>query len=157
ADYNDGTGIDLYAAGAFYETSSPTGYYGLARFAADGPSFSRQPADRAVRAGSAAVFNAFAYGTAPLGYQWRFHGVALADSDHIVGSHTPALQVRHVDPEDIGNFDCVVTGPCGQATSRAASLAILCPADWNNSGDTTSQDFFDFLTDFFNDRADFNA
>lgn len=43
----------------------------------------------------------------------------------------------------------------GATTLLAESLYR--PADWNGDRFTNSQDFFDFLTDFFNSNADFNG
>ena len=48
-----------------------------------------------------------------------------------------------------------VLGPAG--TGGRIFHVAKCPSDWSGEGLINSQDFFDFLTDFFKSNADFNA
>ena len=68
--------------------------------------------------GSAATLTVSADGTGPLGYQWRKNG-----SD-IVGATSATLTLDPLALADAGNYDVVVSGPGGSATSISVAVAV---------------------------------
>ncbi|MGE3109239.1 MAG: hypothetical protein AB7G11_04550 [Phycisphaerales bacterium] len=64
----------------------------------------------------------------------------------------------HIGVDLVGNPRIVDGDSNGTASSDIGviELQVPCDADWNGAGGLTSQDFFDFLIDFFDGHADFN-
>ncbi len=82
------------------------------------PSIATQPMDAGACIGQPASFTVVATGAAPLRYQWRRNGSAVAgatDASFMLGSVTQA---------DGGSYDCVVSNRCGSVTSSAATLTL---------------------------------
>jgi len=97
------------------------------------------------------------FAPAPATLQWRRNGIPLANGARITGVTTQFLEINNVQGGfDNGQYDLQVVSGCGTHVTPPVFLSIDCPADWNDSGLVTSQDFFDFLTDFFAQNADFN-
>ncbi|MBS0195945.1 MAG: immunoglobulin domain-containing protein [Planctomycetes bacterium] len=92
-------------------------------------------------------------GTGHLLFRWRVNGVPITDGETthgsiISGATTATLTIANAAPQDAGMYDCMITNPCGQITSDAATLAVCaclaCPADFNQDGgiDGTDVDGF---------------
>jgi hypothetical protein len=121
-------------------------------------SIAGHPSDLSLLPGETAVFSVRAGGPVS-SYQWRRNGVNLSDGGRISGSATATLTITHVRLSDEGAYDCVVTGDCNRVASIAASLDVLCIADWNGDGVVDFNDFLAFMNDYNagDPRADLNG
>lgn len=81
------------------------------------PSIGTHPVSRTTCLGGLVTFTVAATGTAPLSYQWRKGGSS-------VGTNSPSYTISSAQTTDAGSYDCVVTGPCGSATSNLATLTV---------------------------------
>ena len=83
------------------------------------PSITGHPSNLTVTAPDAANFSVVATGDAPLGYQWRRNGVAIA------GATNATYMLNPTAGEDNGaTFDVVVSNGAGSATSTTATLTV---------------------------------
>jgi uncharacterized repeat protein (TIGR01451 family) len=86
------------------------------------PSINSQPTNLTVAAGSDAVFQVNASGTAPLTYQWWFN------STNVVGADTNVLLISAAQMPQSGDYFVVITNSAGAVTSSVAQLSIGVPA-----------------------------
>jgi len=105
-----------------------------------GPSITEHPADQIVCEGDAVIFTVVAEGDG-LSYQWR------KDDEEIPGATESSYTIDSVSLADTGNYDVVVTNPCGSETSEAATLGVAeRPAgDLDLDGDVDHADLGIFL------------
>jgi len=100
-----------------------------------GPSITEHPADQIVCEGDAVVFTVVAEGDG-LSYQWR------KDDEEIPGATEASYTIDSAALADVGNYDVVVTNPCGSETSEAATLGVAerPPGDLDLDGDVDHAD-----------------
>jgi hypothetical protein len=99
-------------------------------------SIAQQPVPETVAVGASAGFSVGVNGNAPLTYQWRRDGVAMADGERVRGATGPALVIDPVQAGDAGAYDVVVGNFCGTVTSGAAGLTVGSSCYANCDGST---------------------
>jgi hypothetical protein len=125
------------------------------------PDVGTQPADRRVCQGATATTSVTATGDA-LRYQWRKNGVSISSGPApsgavISGTATATLSIANGGTGDSGNYDLLITNPCGQTTTAIAHI-VFCAGDFNCSNTINILDIFDYLARFFalDPRTDIN-
>jgi len=86
------------------------------------PAITTQPQAASVYEGAPASFTIAATGTAPLAYQWKKDGTAVA------GATSPTLSFATAATTDAGTYSVTVTNAGGSATSEGAAFAVTASA-----------------------------
>jgi Astacin (Peptidase family M12A)/Immunoglobulin I-set domain/Dockerin type I domain/Galactose oxidase, central domain len=96
----------------------------------------QQPSSLAVSDGQSASFSVDAADSASMSYQWRHNGVPLTSGGAISGATSDTLTINPVQSAHAGEYDAVVSAPCGSVTSNPATLivSVSVPADLNGDG-----------------------
>ncbi len=113
------------------------------------------PADVDMCPGGIAAFAVTTSGTGPFTYVWRHNSNPIDVLDN-PSAATATLNVLAI-AANAGTYDCVITSPCSNTTSPAATLAV-CAADFNCDGSVDFFDYLDFVDAFSanSPSADFN-
>ena len=91
------------------------------------PVVSGQPTNLTVFTGGSAVFTTAVNGSAPLAFQWRMNGAAIANGGGISGATSNVLTLSGFTNNSAGNYGLSATNLFGVATSSVASLAVVFP------------------------------
>jgi outer membrane protein assembly factor BamB len=90
---------------------------------ATAPQITTQPANETVSVGQAASFKVIASGTAPLQYEWRKNGSAIAGA-----ASSTYITAATVSGDNGSTFTVVITNAAGSVTSNAAMLTVTAAA-----------------------------
>lgn len=88
------------------------------------PTITRQPESLSVYSGSPATFKVSAWGTEPMTYQWYRNEAPLE------GATDASYSIVTAGPNDVGQYDCLVTNDLGSALSTKASLTLAPTPDF---------------------------
>lgn len=98
------------------------------------PVIARQPASLTTVPWATVQFGVAVVGTAPISYQWRQDGAALADET------AAQLTLNSVQRAAAGNYDVVVHNAYGRMTSAVATLTVNLPVTYSQPHDYSGND-----------------
>jgi len=98
------------------------------------PSITANPQNQNLYASNNLSLSASAIGTAPLNYQWKKDGNALANDTRISGATASSLYISNLAVADSGNYTLTASNAAGSATTTAASVVVTLPAAPTFSG-----------------------
>ena len=84
-----------------------------------------QPAGQALPAGTNAIFQVSAAGTAPLSYQWCKDGLPLANGGNVSGANAANLILSNLSAANIGSYSVRITNGLGQTVLSSNALLYL--------------------------------
>jgi len=124
------------------------------RVLCDSPVVLSNPSAQTINENDSVTFDVAATGDV-LAYRWRRGGVPIFDGPlpggaTATGADTPELVIDNADPRDDNAYDCLITNPCGGATSSAVNLLVrpACPGDINLDGVVNTADLTILLNNF---------
>ena len=119
----------------------------------------QHPFDQTIESGDPVEFTVIVSGSEPIEFHWRKDGTPLTNDGRVTGVNTDTLTIDGVVSADAGEYDVVVSKPCGEAESEPATLLVTCAADFNNDGVVDTLDVLLYLNAFANGypSADFNG
>lgn len=88
------------------------------------PSITTAPTAQTVSAGTTAIFNVVANGSATLSYQWRKNTQSLTNGGNVSGATSATLTLTNVQSADAALYDVIVTNSVSSATSTATALQV---------------------------------
>jgi hypothetical protein len=91
------------------------------------PVFLEQPQPQTKIAGATATFSVFARGQDPLYYLW-YQG-----TNAIRGATTTTLTLLNVQPDQAGDYRCLVSNPLGEQYSVSAALTVIAVTNLNDT------------------------
>src|SRR6476659_1277162 len=113
----------------FHRTLAAAGFVialgSIASCASAATTITQQPTNQTACARGTASFTVTASGTGTLPYQWRKGNSRIKNGGHYSGATTATLIITGASSADVAtNYNCVVNGSSGSATSNNASFAL---------------------------------